>query len=474
MHTALNPGTTRRINDVHSKLNPCSPDRVIRAEAVDDVAAAIRVARERGLPLATCGGRHAMGGQQFAADGVLLDMSGLDRIVEFDPERGLIEVEAGIQWPALVAGYQARQQGSRRQWSIRQKQTGADRLSIGGALAANIHGRVLANGPLVEDVVSFRLVNANGELVEVSRERNPELFRLAIGGYGLFGTIVSATLRLVPRRKLERVVELRQLDELGDAFAGRIADGYLYGDFQFATDDASPDFLSRGVFSCYRPVDDARPIPAGQTYMNEQRWQDLLYLAHRDKGQAFERFAEFYTSTSGQLYWTDTHQISLYLDDYHGALDRRLVCAHRGTEMITELYVPMHRLGAFMADARSLLRARDADLIYGTIRLIRKDDESFLAWAREDFACVIFNLHVAHTVADIGRNADTFRALIDAALAQDGSYFLTYHRYATREQVERAYPQFRDFLRHKRRHDPDEIFASDWYRHYAREFGGSS
>ena len=50
----------------------------------------------------------------------------------------------------------------------------------------------------------------------------PELFSLAIGGYGLFGFIYSATLRLVPRRKLERVVELRAVDSLMEAFAGRI------------------------------------------------------------------------------------------------------------------------------------------------------------------------------------------------------------------------------------------------------------
>lgn len=463
-----------RANDVHSKLNACDVALRVDARGTDDVVAAIQLARDHGLPLATCGGRHAMGGQQFASDGVLLDMSGMDRILDFDTASGLIEVEAGIQWPQLVAGYQARQRGARRQWSIRQKQTGADRLSIGGALAANIHGRVLVNKPLVEDVVSFRLVDAGGRLRTVSRDRDPELFRLAIGGYGLFGPIVSATLQLVPRRKLERVVELGRLDDLPDAFASRIADGYLYGDFQFATDDASADFLDRGVFSCYRPVDTARPIPDGQIYMTAESWQGLLYCAHTDKARAFERFAAFYTSTSGQLYWTDTHQISLYLDDYHAALDERLGCRHPGTEMITELYVPMGKLPAFMNAARELLREHRADLIYGTIRLIRRDDETFLAWAREDSACVIFNLHVEHTPAGIAANAETFRALIDLALLHSGRYFLTYHRFATREQVAAAYPQFPAFLAEKRARDPDEVFASDWYRHYASLFGDRS
>ena len=60
--------------------------------------------------------------------------------------------------------------------------------------------------------------------------------------------------------------------------------------------------------------------------------------------------------------------------------------------MITELYIPQSKLIVFMDNARQLLRDLDADIIYGTVRLIRKDDESSLPWAREDFACVIFNL----------------------------------------------------------------------------------
>ncbi len=56
------------------------------------------------------------------------------------------------------------------------------------------------------------------------------------------------------------------------------------------------------------------------------------------------------------------------------------------------------------------------------------------------------------------------------ALALDGSYFLTYHRWATRAQVEAAHPRFREFLALKRAHDPGELFTSDWYRHYRTLF----
>ena len=52
-------------------------------------------------------------------------------------------------------------------------------------------------------------------------------------------------------------------------------------------------------------------------------------------------------------------------------------------------------------------------------------------------------------------------------------YYLTYHRWATRRQVEAGYPQFVEFLRLKRKYDPDERFQSDWYRHYRAMFAAA-
>jgi len=67
--------------------------------------------------------------------------------------------------------------------------------------------------------------------------------------------------------------------------------------------------------------------------------------------------------------------------------------------------------------------------------------------------------------------AAALRELIDLAVARGGSYYLTYHRWARRDQVEACYPQMREFLERKLQFDPDEVFQSDWYRHYRRMFG---
>ena len=456
------------VNDIHSQLNPTRVARVEEPQTVDAVRAAIAAAKREGRAVCIAGGRHAMGAQAFATDGVLLDIRKLDRVLAFDMERGLVEVESGIQWPKLLADLVAAQRGRDKQWGFAQKQTGADRLTMGGCLSANAHGRGLTLPPFVGDVESFRLLDAEGELRNCSRSENPELFSLAIGGYGLFGFITSVTLRLVPRRKVQRVVEIRDVSELPAAFSRRIRDGFLYGDFQYSIDESSDGFLRRGVFSCYRPVADSTPIPEKQKELAERDWTELLTLAHTDKERAYKRYAGYYLSTNGQVYWSDEHQMSIYPDGYHLSIDRRLKTT--GTEAITEIYCERGALERFMVDAAALTRRHETEIIYGTVRLIETDKESFLAWAKKPYACVIFNLHVRHTPAAIRRAADAFRRLIDLGIKYGGSYYPTYHKYATKKQVETCYPQFAEFLKLKRKHDPAEVFQSDWYRHYKKMF----
>ena len=458
------------VNDIHSQLNPTTVRRIAAPDSLSALQGTVRAARSEGAAVSIAGGRHAMGGQQFGTDTVLLDTSGLSDVLDFDADRGIVEVEAGIQWPQLIDYLSAAQSGSHRRWGIVQKQTGADRLSIGGAVAANVHGRGLVHRPIIQDVESFVLIDADGNARRCSRDENVELFALAVGGYGCFGVIASLRLRLGVRRRLERIVEIVDVGDASALFEERIGDGFLYGDLQYGIANDSDDFLSRGVFACYRPVDDEPSIPEQQRELSGDDWMRLAALSHADKQQAFEAYSQYYLSTSGQRYWSDTHQLSDYYDNYHELLTQQLGEADKASDPITEIYVPRARLADFMAAARTDFRRHKVNVIYGTIRLIEQDDESFLAWATQPWACIIFNIHTVHTPAGIEHSRQTFRRLIDLALARGGCYYLTYHRYASRQQVQAAYPRFSEFLRLKQQYDPDERFQSDWYRHYREMF----
>ncbi len=465
---AWRPSTSEGIgvNDLHSQLNPSRVARVVQPADLEGVQRAMETARREGRAISIAGARHAMGGQQFGEGTVLLDMTAMNRVLRFDTTAGLIEVESGIEWPELIDYLVKSQHGRSPSWGIVQKQMGADRLTIGGALAANIHGRGLVYRPIVQDVEAFTLLDDRGSLIRCSRKENAELFRLAIGGYGLFGVVTAVTLRLGPRRKVERVVRMLDVDGLMPAFERDIAEGFLYGDFQCATDTSGDDLLRKGVLSAYRPVEDSRPVAEAQRQLVVEDWQRLFYLAHTNKRRAFETYAEYSLSTSGQRYWSDTAQLGVYIDNYHEALDRQLGAASRATEVFSEIYVPRNALVRFLDDVRRDVVRSDIELISGTIRLIERDEESMLAWARMPWACVLFSVHTVHTPEGLERSAAVFRRLIDHGLRYGGSYSLTYHRWATRAQVEAAYPQFADFLQLKRRFDPEGRFQSDWYRHY--------
>ena len=127
---ALLPFASRRaesnvlVNDVHSQLNPTRVDRVVTIDSEATLRAALAAARAEGKPVCIAGGRHAMGGQQFAENAVLLDIRRMQGIVSLDAEHGVVEAEAGIQWPELIGRLIVMQRGQPGAWGIIQKQTG--------------------------------------------------------------------------------------------------------------------------------------------------------------------------------------------------------------------------------------------------------------------------------------------------------------------------------------------------------------
>src|SRR6202048_5147091 len=146
------------VNDIHSQLNSTRVLGISQPRSVEGVQSIVRNARKDRKVISVAGGRHAMGGQQFGTDTLLIDMRKLSRVLNLDGKHGIVEVEAGIEWPELINGYLAWQNEDGQTWGIAQKQTGADRLTMAGTIAANAHGRGLKMKPFVSDVESFVLV----------------------------------------------------------------------------------------------------------------------------------------------------------------------------------------------------------------------------------------------------------------------------------------------------------------------------
>src|SRR5882672_8050611 len=122
------------VNDIHSQLNPTRVLGISQPRSLEEVQSIIRSARRDRKVISVAGGRHAMGGQQFGTDTLLMDMRKLSRMLQLDSKNGILEVEAGIEWPELINGYLNLQTGNGLAWGISQKQTGADRFTIAGTI----------------------------------------------------------------------------------------------------------------------------------------------------------------------------------------------------------------------------------------------------------------------------------------------------------------------------------------------------
>lgn len=456
------------LNDIHSRLTATRVDKVLRPTGRAELVRWMRRSMNGQQGISIAGGRHSMGAQAFGTGSIHFDMRGVNGVGDLDSEAGIIDVEPGIVWPDLMRILEERQPSVESPWCIVQKQTGADSLTLGGAIASNIHGRGLSFAPFVQDVESLTLLTAAGDEIECSREVHSDWFALVIGGYGLFGVVTSLRLRLMRRETVRREVIVGTLDRIPELVEKRIAEGCLYGDFQFSAATETEGFLRDGVFSVYRPVarseaSAARPIQ--QETLSTDRWKSLIALAHRDKARAFQNYVNYYRTTDGQLYDSDRQQMSTYLPNYHEVVAEALGTGENQSLVITELYIPRHRLVDFFDDARLDMRRYRMDLVYGVVRWVEPDHETFLPWARERQACVIFNLNVRHSAEGQAKAAEDFRRLIDRALERGGSYYLTYHRHASRAQVETAYPKFGDMLAEKERRDPAGVWNSDWFRH---------
>jgi len=454
------------VNDIHSQLNLTRVRHVSRPSSVEELAAIVK----RGNTLSIAGGRHAAGGQQFLTDGELVDMRGLNRVLSLDTEHGIVEAEAGILWPELMDELARRQ----AEWGIVQKQ-GVDRMTLGGSLGANIHGNGLGLPPIVAQIESFKLMDATGAVRMCSRTENAELFSLVAGGYGVFGPVASVRLRLMRRHKLRVEAHMADIPDVVPTFAQRQADGCRYGDWHYSPDAASNDFLRRGVLVTYRPLDEREETPATDAPLfTSGDWVRLVTLAHVNRSEAFARYTESALRQNGNVVWSDTFQRDrVYADDYHAVVDRELHARAPASESLVEFFVPREALPAFFDEVRADFLRHDVALLYGTVRLVERDSESFLAWARVPVACVVFNFHVVHDEAGQRALAETFRRVVDITARHGGTFYLTYHRFATRAQTERCHPRFVEFLRAKRHYDPGEVFQSDWYRHHRAMFANS-
>lgn len=162
---------------------------VCRARAVDDIRQTFAAARAAGLTVGLRAGGQSYGDAALNADQVVLDLTPMDRILEWDVQAGIACVEPGVTIERLC---QTTIRDGFWPWVV----PGTMFATVGGCAAMNVHGKNNWKvGPIGEHIVDFDLLLPTGELRRCSPAENADLFSAAIGGFGMLGCFTRITLR---------------------------------------------------------------------------------------------------------------------------------------------------------------------------------------------------------------------------------------------------------------------------------------
>jgi FAD/FMN-containing dehydrogenase len=447
--------------DDASRLNetPISRQAILTASEdgrlLRELRATLGEAASEGRPVAMGGARHSMGGQSLPRNGIAASLA--TPAIEPDTPKRIYRVSAGARWRDVIRALDP------IGFSPAVTQSNHD-FSIGGTLSVNAHGWPVPFGPFGSTLRGFRIMLADGSVLTCSNSENAELFRLAVGGYGLFGIVIDADLAMVENSLLTPRSELMQAAAFAQRFVARANDPSLrmaYGRLSVAREG----FLREALLVGYAPAPqqpDRLPSPKNSSAFALVSREIFRAQIGSEHGKRARWLAETRLMPKvGQVALTR----NTLLNQPVAALANRDLSR---TDILHEYFVAPDRLNDFLAACREIIPSHRQDLLNVTLRYVDADSSSVLSYAPAPrIAAVMLFVQRRTAEADDDMRAMTVK-LIDRTLAIGGSYYLPYRLHATRAQLRAAYPRLDEFVAAKRRADPQLRFRNAlWDRYLA-------
>ncbi len=454
------------INDA-SHMNKTAVYGIVKVTTVQDIQDAVQFARDHKLNVTAAGSRHSMGGHTFVKDGLVLDMRGFNQ-VRLDKEHKILNVQTGATWKQLQLFLDQYGLSVKAMQSI-------NIFTVGGTLSVNAHGIAHNPGQVAPTVRSFRILLSGGEIKNCSPAENSELFHHALGGYGLMGVILDVDLDVVENEMYVWKTHYLDYKDFA-AYYQKTVDGNPRIGLAYGRLSMSPStFLNETAIHTYEKTH--TEVPVAPLKLPGYVWLDRLIINFSKTGDfgrrvrwTMEKYGEprlhNCLSRNAAMSREEGCFVSRNQEMYDSMdyLENRL----KDTDILQEYFIPRDKMPRFVDGLRTIVKGNGANLINVTIRIVHKDDITTLNYAKQDmFAYVLyFNQKFNEREGQILQK--TTSDLIDLALDLDGTYYLPYQLFYSKDQLRRAYPRIDEFFAAKRIYDPGELFTNKFYEKYGR------
>jgi FAD/FMN-containing dehydrogenase len=448
---------------------------VFKAQDIAGIMHALTTARASGLSVISHGAGHSYTDAALNTNGVLIDVTGMRRILSWDPEQGIMQVEPGVTLRDMV-----RVALADRWWPAVTPST-AD-ATIGGCVAMNVNGKnAWKCGSFGEHLLSLTVLLATGQVLIISPESNPQLFQALVGSAGLLGIITSITLQLqrIPSGNVDLFV--RPAASLGEIFT--IFQEEQSADFLEAWIDgfAGGRHLGRGVVTCTKYSDvckkDFPAIKRGPT-INRRPTSQTSRIPDQLKG-GFARCtgkifrpavqSSVYVANS-VMYWSSKRwngkiirQRSLFHSTYYppAAFTGYRTLLPQGTETF-QAFVPCNQAEVIFKEILRRSQENHFMPLWCIIKQHRRDP-FLLSYQVDGFSLEVNYQIVSQTVQRLRKMLWELMELIIMAggrfyFAKDSLLTNTLYRRSVGDEAVEA------FLHLKHLYDPEMLFQSNLFR----------
>jgi FAD/FMN-containing dehydrogenase len=452
------------VNDA-SCLNKTAVYGVVKIATVEDIRNALEFARDNHLKVAIAGQRHSMGGQSLVEKGLILDLRPFNQI-RLDKTAKIATVQSGATWAQVQ--HLIDQDGL----AVQAMQS-INVFTVGGALSVNAHGIAHRPGPLASTVKSFRIMLSNGEIKTAAPNENPELFRLALGGYGLFGVILDADIQLVDNEMYRLKTQYMSYRDFARYYDNSIGEDDKFGLVYGRLSVSPSSYLTEAAIHTYEKTDFEGKLPALTPVAHDRL--DRLIINFSKTGAfgrwvrwTLEKYAEPGLHTCLPRNQAMSEKEVCLVSRNQEMYDSMTYLRNRlnDTDILQEYFIPHTKTADFVDGLRTTIKRDGANLLNVTIRAVHKDTVTALPYAKEDMFAFVLYFNQKFNDRESKILQTTTIDLIDLATSLNGTFYLQYQLYYSKGQLRKSYPEIDTFFAAKKSYDPIGLFTNKFYEKY--------